>query len=81
LGEQDPPVRTAVIVLAAALILGVFGGCAEVKPWERGVLAEQAMTPTAPPRLAKKAFQDHVLDVREGSTGGYDSAGGGCGCN
>jgi hypothetical protein len=55
--------------------------CAEVKPWERGTLAEPPMNPGAQQRIAQQQFVGHVFDVREGSTGGTGTAGGGCGCN
>ena len=29
----------------------------------------------------ERKFYSHVLDAREGATGGFGNAGGGCGCN
>lgn len=64
------------------LWLGVVAsGCATVRPWEKGTLAQPAMNPSAPARVAAAEFTSHALDTREGSSGGTGAAGGGCGCN
>jgi uncharacterized protein DUF4266 len=71
--------------LARALILGgltaFLTGCAAtaVKPWDRDLLAEKKMRFNAQPML--NAIDDHVYFSKEGSTGGMDMGGGGCGCN
>jgi hypothetical protein len=71
-----------VIVFAfGVLIAAGSSACARVRPWERGALADAAMNPNAPQTQARREFPNHVLDVREGSTGGVGTAGGGCGCN
>jgi hypothetical protein len=66
---------------ALVLFAGIATGCAEVKPWERGLLSHPAMDPKSPARTLREEFMRHTLDTREGSTGGNDAAGGGCGCN
>ena len=51
----------------------------EVKPWEKGVLAQQAMQF---PQDKMFAFSDkHIFFSKEASTGGSGVGGGGCGCN
>ena len=63
------------IVLAVILIGGA--GCADVKPYERGKLANPTMLlgDLARPGSA------HVYAIREGAVGGGAGAQGGCGCN
>lgn len=65
----------------SVLAFASIQGCAEVKPWERGVLSHPAMDAKNPPRAVRETFMRHCFDVREGSSGGNDSPGGGCGCN
>jgi hypothetical protein len=66
------------IVLVAALC-AASGGCATVKPWERGLLAKPEMQFVACPML--HGIDQHVYFSKEASTGGVGVAGGGCGCN
>lgn len=66
---------TLLVVLAAFL-----SSCAQVAPWERGVLAKPQMSLTPNPLQTK--IRAHNLNSREAatqlnSTGG----GGGCGCH
>jgi hypothetical protein len=63
--------------LVAALLLGA--GCANVKPWERGTLAEYTMRPDRDPLTL--ATREHIWFSREEATGGRSVGGGGCGCN
>ena len=65
--------------LALCLALGVAAGCATVKPYEREYLSRPSMDRDREATEAK--FYSHVLDAREGATGGVGTAGGGCGCN
>jgi len=69
------PLR-ALLLVAFTLALGA---CARVKPYQREILARPTMT------FAPDPYEDlldlHMLEAREGATGGYGSAGGGCGCN
>jgi len=76
--------RTAGRLACAALLLGLLAlsaGCAAnaVKPWDRDLLAEPQMRYAPNPML--NAVDDHVYFSKEGSTGGMDVDGGGCGCN
>jgi hypothetical protein len=72
------------IVIRFALLAGLIGaalplaGCATVQPWERGRLAEPAMTFDA--NSAQAAFMAHWQEAREGAAGGFGVQGGGCGC-
>ncbi len=56
-----------------------LSGCARVAPYERGTLARKDMEMGKDPDLA--AGEEHGLAYREGSSGGGDAKGGGCGCN
>jgi len=71
--------KTGVIFcLAAALALGVTG-CQNVKPWQRGTLADYAMRADRDPMGDSQS--DHVFFSREEASGGRGVGGGGCGCN
>ncbi len=51
----------------------------EVKPWERGILAQDRMQI---PTDAMHAFSDeHIYFSKEAASGGNGIGGGGCGCN
>ena len=67
------------ILRAFVILVFVFGGggCARLKPYERGRLAHPTMLlgDMARPGAA------HVYSVREGANGGGSGAEGGCGCN
>ena len=65
--------------LAAAVLIAVSTGCAEVKPWQRGILAEQSMQLV--PDKMEEYVDDHVYFSKEAATGGKGVGGGGCGCN
>lgn len=71
-------------LLRAALLLALAGlasGCAAtvVHPWDRDLLAQKKMRLGPPPMVS--AVDDHIYFSKEGSTGGTDVGGGGCGCN
>ena len=73
--------RFARFAMLAALLcaLSVAGACATVRPEDKEYLAEPSMT------WANSSFaarhESHIVDNREGSTGGSQTKGGGCGCN
>jgi len=69
------PIRLFCLVIFA---LGL-AACARVKPYQREILAKPAMTFASDPY--EGLLDLHMLEAREGSAGGYGSAGGGCGCN
>lgn len=65
----------------AALVAALFTatGCASVKPWQRGVLADPVMQPDRDP--LSDLLAEHVYFTREAASGGRGVGGGGCGCN
>ena len=69
----------AAVVLLGALVS--LTGCAamSVKPWDRDLLAEKKMSFN--PQPMHMALDDHIYFSKEGSTGGQNVGGGGCGCN
>lgn len=56
-----------------------FAACATVRPEEKEHLAEPGMAFTS--GGATRTHDQHVLDNREGASGGGNTRGGGCGCN
>jgi hypothetical protein len=54
-------------------------GCARVAPYERETLARRDMELGG--NAALVAGEEHAQAYREGSSGGGDAKGGGCGCN
>ena len=69
--------------LRPLFLLGVLallnGGCVNVKPWQRGTLADYTMRADRDP-LGILQMQ-HVWFSREEANGGGGVGGGGCGCN
>lgn len=72
-------IGTIAIALFATIAAMVAGGCATVHPWDRDLLAEKKMRFV--PNPSQQAVDDHVYFSKEGSTGGVEVGGGGCGCN
>ncbi|MDP9035099.1 MAG: DUF4266 domain-containing protein [Myxococcota bacterium] len=64
------------IALAVSFAVAVTG-CARLKPYERGRLAN----PTMLLGDMSRAGAAHVYAIREGAVGGGAGATGGCGCN
>jgi hypothetical protein len=76
----DGTARIAGRLLAFALALatvGSAGGCARLKPWERGKLAHATMLLGDDARPGEA----HVYAIHEGAVGGASAVEGGCGCN
>ncbi len=71
-------IRLAVLLVALAALAS---GCAAmaVHAWDRDLLAEKKMSFN--PNPLETAMDMHVYFSKEGSTGGGDVGGGGCGCN
>ena len=65
--------------LALGLCLAGLTGCVNVKPWERGTLADYTMR--ADRDGLGNALDEHVFFSREAASGGRGVGGGGCGCN
>lgn len=63
------------------LLLGLLlvSGCANVKPWQRGTLADPTMR--ADRDAVGVAMSEHLFFSREAASGGRGVGGGGCGCN
>ena len=68
--------RRLVLLLLSTLTLA---GCANVKPWEREVLARDDMQLDA--NALDSSLDDHIYFSKEGTSGGRGFGGGGCGCN
>lgn len=66
-------------VALTLLLVGMAGGCATVQPWDRDLLAEKKMRFVPHPSI--QAIDEHIYFSKEGSTGGQEVGGGGCGCN
>lgn len=60
------------------MLLAALGGCANVAPSERGVLARPEMQFDADAAHVK--LIDQVYAAREAASGGRVTGGGGCGC-
>jgi hypothetical protein len=76
----ESSVRPKALGLACvALSLLASAGCATVRPEQRAMLADPTMQ--FDEKSADRAALEHVLENREGSTGGGSVRGGGCGCN
>jgi hypothetical protein len=69
----------AMLHLAFVLFLLGVAGCVTVRPEQRAVMADPTMQFDSDP--GDGAARDHVLENREGSSGGTSVKGGGCGCN
>jgi Domain of unknown function (DUF4266) len=54
-------------------------GCANVKPWQRGALADPVMQLDRD--ALGKQMAEHMWFSREAASGGRGVGGGGCGCN
>ena len=69
------------LLLFVALLAAASGGCAAmaVHPWDRDLLAEPRMSFNPVPH--ETSIDAHIYYSKEGSTGGQEVGGGGCGCN
>ncbi len=62
-----------------ALLALVGNGCVTVRPQDKELLADPAMTYGS--GGTAQAHEEHVLSNREGTAGAGQTVGGGCGCN
>jgi len=78
---RDPRVRSVLIPALLAVLAALSSGCAAtaVKPWDRDLLAQPKMQFVT--SKLQHAIDQHIYFSKEGSTGGMDLGGGGCGCN
>lgn len=72
-------INRTLFAVSGALAVALASGCAEVKPWERNILAQPEMQ-LVPDKLGAYV-DDHVYFSKEAATGGKGVGGGGCGCN
>jgi hypothetical protein len=68
--------KVSFIILLSVLLTA---GCTTVKPWQRGYLAKDVMA--SPQDSLRNSLDNHIYFSKEGSSGGGQAAGGGCGCN
>jgi uncharacterized protein (TIGR03382 family) len=66
-------------IAAVFVIAALSGGCVHVRARQRETLAKRNMKFAPDP--AEDELDLHMQEAREGSSGGYGSSGGGCGCN
>ena len=67
------------LLLALPAVLPFLTGCQNVKPWQRGTLADYTMKQDRDPTGG--ALNEHIWFSRETAAGGKGVGGGGCGCN
>jgi len=75
------PARRVLAAALLAVLAALSSSCAAtaVKPWDRDLLAQPRMQ-FVPSKL-QYAIDRHIYFSKEGSTGGMELGGGGCGCN
>jgi hypothetical protein len=66
-------------VITIACVLALSAGCTSVKPWEKQILAQSHMA--IEPDPLDRVLVEQIVTSKEGSSGGFSVAGGGCGCN
>ncbi|HJL20544.1 MAG TPA: DUF4266 domain-containing protein [Sandaracinaceae bacterium LLY-WYZ-13_1] len=71
--------RVTLSILASLAFALSSAGCVTIHPWERERLAATDMQFGGAEEL--HSAEAHATEVREGSAGGFDASGGGCGCN
>ena len=72
--------RATLLLLAVVALAGCSAlSFEEVKPWERGVLAQDNMQLI--PDAMQSYADDHMYFSKEAATGGKAVGAGGCGCN
>ena len=71
--------RYAFFAVLLPLLAVATSGCQQVKPWQRGTLADPIMRADRDPILVMQ--DEHIYFSREAASGGRGVGGGGCGCN
>ena len=66
------------LLVLFALLLSLTA-CTHVEPWNRGYLAKSNMAWQTDPQASQ--LNKHIYFAKEGSSGGGQATGGGCGCN
>jgi len=67
------------LFLLGTLAMLILAGCQNVKPWQRGTLADYTMRGDRDPLGV--TLDEHIYFSREMASGGRGVGGGGCGCN
>ena len=82
LEERNTEMKAVTVILRSLAISLVcvfcFSGCFAIDQWQRQFLGDSIMNFDYDPE--EKSLNEHVYPRREGSSGGYSGAGGGCGC-
>ncbi len=71
--------QTKILLFLALGGLLLVSGCASVKPWQRGTMADYSMRGDRD--ALGNGFMEHIWFSREQASGGRGVGGGGCGCN
>ena len=71
--------KTKTFLILALPLLIIGSGCTNVKPWQRGTLADYTMRADRDP--VGQSQIEHIWFSREEASGGAGVGGGGCGCN
>ena len=71
--------KNKILLLLTATAVLTGSGCANVKPWQRGTMADYTMRGDRDP--LGQAQIEHIWFSREEASGGRGVGGGGCGCN
>jgi hypothetical protein len=71
--------RSSSKLIGFVLVVLALSACATVRPQDKEHLAEPSMAFSS--GSAPTEHEQHVLDNREGASGGGTTRGGGCGCN
>ena len=77
--SASPRSLSALTLALLMLCACALASCATVRPEDRERLADPSMSFDSAKMAARQ--KQHVVDNREGSTGGGNAKGGGCGCN
>jgi len=78
---QSFSLRRGLLLLLLVAAAALSAGCAAtaLHPWDRDLLAQKQMSFV--PLVRANAIDDHIYFSKEGSLGGHQVGGGGCGCN
>lgn len=61
------------------LVLQCYGCATNVKPWQKGDLAQSHMA--VEPDALQRTIREQLVTSKESASGGFSVVGGGCGCN
>ncbi len=67
-------------LIALALLMYFFAGCSGVRAYQKGNLGDPIMERNETGVFQKQTLEQKFFSTREGSTGGTNGIGGGCGC-